>query len=76
MATSDFTRIHLIKPGPPKPQKLDAKDIAATVLETVRECGRALTNVQEYTEWAAGQMSAELHQLELCALRAMARRRS
>jgi hypothetical protein len=68
--------IHLVRSpqAPPKPQPLDAADIAAAVLDTVRECSKALRDMEEYQEWLIGQMSGELKQLEVVALRAMTRK--
>jgi hypothetical protein len=65
--------IHLVRSpqAPPKPQPLDVADIAAAVLDTVRECSKALRDMEEYQEWLIGQMSGELKQLEVVALRAM-----
>lgn len=76
MATGNRS-IHLVTPQvSPKPQSLDPADIAASVLETVRECTKALRDFEEYQQWAVGQMSGQLYDLELAALRAMARRKS
>lgn len=66
--------IQLVSKVPP--QSLDPADIAAAVLQTVRECNRALTDLQEYQDWALGQMRGEINQLEVAALRAMKARRS
>lgn len=74
MAKPIVTGIHLVTPqAPPKPN-LDPADIAASVLKTVRECSKALRDMEEYQQWLTGQMSGHLHDLELSALRAMARR--
>jgi hypothetical protein len=63
--------LHLVTPqAPPKPN-LDPADIAAAVLETVRDCARALSDLEKYHEWLAGQMRANLNRLELAALRSM-----
>ena len=63
--------IHLVvAQASPKPQPLDAKDIASQVLAVVRECSQALADFHEYEECIIGQMSAELSHLELTALRA------
>jgi len=63
--------LHLVTPQvSPKPN-LDPADIASAVLETVRDCARALRDLEEYHEWLAGQMRANLNQLELAALRSM-----
>jgi hypothetical protein len=51
-------------------------DIAAAVLDTVRECSKALRDMEEYQEWLISQMSGELKQLEVVTLRTMARRKS
>ena len=68
--------IHLVTPQvPQKPQSLDPADIAAAVLKTVRDCAKALRDFEDYQQWAVGQMSGQLHDLELAALRAMARRK-
>jgi hypothetical protein len=68
--------IHLVRSpqAPPKSQPLDAADIAAAVLDTVRECSKALRDMEEYQEWLISQMSGELKQLEVVALRAMTRK--
>ena len=69
--------IHLVRSSQASPKpNLDPADIAAAVLETVRDCARALNDLTEYHEWLAGQMRANLNQLEVSALRAMYRRRS
>jgi hypothetical protein len=65
--------IHLV-PKTPKPQPLDPADIAAAVLDTVRECSKALRDMEEYQEWLISQMSGELKQLEVVALRAMTKK--
>ena len=76
MATSNRS-IHIVTPQvSPKRQSLDPADIAASVLETVRECAKAPRDFEDYQQWAVGQMSGQLHDLELAALRAMARRKS
>ena len=62
--------IHLVVP--PKPQQLDAADIAGAVLETVRECREALDDFCEYHDTVVAQMSAQLNALELVALRGIA----
>ena len=70
--------IHLVRSPQvsPKPQPLDPADIAAAVLDTVRECSKALRDMEQYQEWLISQMSGELKQLEVVALRTMARRKS
>lgn len=74
MATGNRT-IHLVTPQVPrKPQPLDAADIAAEVLDTVRECTKSLRDFSEYHEWLISQMSGELKQLEVVALRTMTRK--
>ena len=65
--------IHLVSKTP-KPQPLDPADIAAAVLDTVRECSKALRDMEEYQEWLIGQMSGELKQLEVVALRTITRK--
>jgi hypothetical protein len=65
-------QIHLVRP--PQPNQLDPADIAAAVLDTVRECSKALRDMEEYQQWLIGQMSGELKQLEVVALRAMTRK--
>ena len=66
--------IHLVSKTP-KPN-LDPADIAAAVLETVRDCSKALRDMSEYQEWLIGQMSGELKQLEVAALRTMTKKAS
>ena len=66
--------IHLVPRLPQKPQPLDPADIAAAVLETVRECTQALSYFQECQETLIGMMAADLSQLELAALRTMAKK--
>jgi hypothetical protein len=69
--------IHLVRSSQPSPKpNLDPADIAAAVLETVRDCTKALHDAENYTEWALGQCRGQLSLLELAAMRAMARRRS
>jgi hypothetical protein len=70
---ADSHSIHVVRTPqvPAKPQPLDPADVAAAVLDTVRECGRALKDLQEYQDWALGQMRGEINQLEVAALRAL-----
>jgi len=53
LATSDFTRIHLVTPHPK--QSLDPADIAAEVLETVRECSQALSDPKRKADYSKRQ---------------------
>ena len=70
---ADTHSIHLVS-KPPKPQSLDPADIASQVLIVVRECTQALSYFRECQETLVGMMAADLNQLELTALRTMARK--
>ena len=63
--------IHLVSRVPSKRQSLDPADMAASVLETVRECSQALTDFCDYHDAVVADMSAQLKALELVALRAI-----
>ena len=63
--------IHLVSKVPTK-QPLDPSDIAAAVLETVRECSQALDDFRDYHDAVVTQMAAQLNALELTALRSIA----
>ena len=62
--------IHLVSKVPPQP--LDPADIAAAVLETVRQCNEALTDFRDYHDAVVAQMAERLNHLELTALRSIA----
>ena len=63
--------IHLVPKVLPKPQ-LDPADIAAAVLETVRECTQALSDLCTYQEALTREMASQLNALEVVALRGIA----
>jgi hypothetical protein len=65
--------IHLVSKLPTK-QSLDPADIAAAVLETVRECSQALTDFESYQEALVVEMREQLNHMEVTALRAMAQK--
>ena len=69
-------RIHLVRSPQvsPKPQPLDAADIASQVLAVVRECSQALADFEECQGHLVRQMGSQLNQLELAALRTMTRK--
>jgi hypothetical protein len=76
---ADTHRIHLVRSPQDqasKPQTLDAKDIASQALAIAKECTEQLSNFQDYHEMMVQQLAANLAQLEIVALRSMARRRS
>ena len=68
---ADTHSIHLAPKVPPK-QPLDPADIAAAVLETVRECNQALSDFEAYHEALIAGMREQLNHLELTAIRAIA----
>ena len=68
---ADTHRIHLVRPSQ-APQSLDPADIASHALTIAKECTETLNALQDYSEMMIRQMSAELAQLEIIALRAMA----
>jgi hypothetical protein len=70
---ADTHSIHLVSKLPPK-QPLDPADIAAAVLETVRECSQALIDFENYQEALIAGMRAQLNHLELTAIRAIAQK--
>lgn len=73
MADTHSRSIHLVPKVSPKPkQSLDPADIAASVLETVRECSQALQNFHDYHEALVAEMDAQLNALELTALQSIA----
>lgn len=73
MAESHSTHsIHLVSKVPPKRQSLDPAEIAASVLETVRECSQALQSFHDYHEALIAEMDAQLNALELTALQSIA----
>ena len=65
--------IHLVRPSQPKPN-LD--DIASQALAIAKECTEQLSNLQDHHEMMVREIAANLAQLEIVALRSMARRRS
>jgi hypothetical protein len=67
--------IHLVRPSQPKPN-FDPKDIASQALAIAKECTEQLSNLQDYHEMMVREIAANLAQLEIVALRSMARRRS
>jgi hypothetical protein len=73
---ADSHSIHLVRSPqvPSKPQLLDPADIAGQVLAVVRECSQALADFEQYQDCLIRDMSSQLSQLELAALRAMARK--
>jgi len=56
------------------PDPLDAKDITSQVLTIAKECTEQLANLQDYHQMMVQQIAAELTQLEIIALRAIAQR--
>ena len=76
MADTYHSSIHLVKPkSSPKPN-LDPKDIASQALAIAKECTEQLSNLQDHHEMMVREIAANLAQLEIVALRSMARRRS
>ena len=73
---ADTHRIHLVsqpQAHPSKPQ-LDPADIAAEALTVVRECRVALGEFEEYQVSIFGELAARLNQLEVSAIRSIARK--
>jgi len=68
--------IHLVRPPQDRTSKpnLDPKDIASEALAITKECSEQLSNLQDYHEMMVQQIAAELAQLEIIALRAIAQR--
>ena len=76
MADSKPSTIHLVPSPSPKPQhSAEPKDIAAEVLEIVRECKGSLFCYRAETEVLLGQMGGLLNALEAAAVRAIRRKR-
>ena len=76
MADSKRNTIHLVPTPSPKPQQsADPKDIAAEVLEVVRECKQGLFGYRAEAEVLVTQMGSLLDRLETAAIRAMKRNR-
>jgi len=59
---------------PSLPDPLDPKDIASQTLAIAKECSEQLANLQDYHQMMVQQIAAELAQLEIIALRAIAQR--
>lgn len=75
MAEPNSHRIHLVRPPQePKPQPLDAKDIAAEVFDVIRECRVALAECEEYQSMICGELASRLNQMEVIAMRSTAQR--
>jgi hypothetical protein len=72
MANSQST-IHLVRPSQAKP-KHDPADIASEVLSVVQECRVALSEFEDYKASVFGEMAARMDQLEVSALRSVARK--
>jgi len=73
---ADTHRIHLVRPSqvPSKPKSLEPADIASHALTIAKECTETLNALQDYSEMTIGQISAQLAQLEIIALRVMAQK--
>ena len=73
---ADTHRIHLVRSPQPSKPNLDPKDIASEALAIAKEVSEQLSNLQDYHDMMANHIHAHLAQLEILALRAIARRRS
>ena len=70
---ADTHSIHLVRPSQPKPN-LDSADIALQALAIAKECSEALSALCDYHQMACANLSASLAQLEIAALRAIAKK--
>jgi hypothetical protein len=71
---ADSNCIHLVREDHPTTPNLEPPDIVQQALAIARECTETLDSLQAYESQMIAQLSAQIAQLEIVALRAIARK--